>query len=276
MMDEQLKYIIKSTIIKNIIYIIFILTIFLIIRYSIYIAKKAVEKDEDFNKNLFPFIIFCLMFIGSFNGIAEKYEKIQKSLVISEKLFKIIDYIPNIRNTSKNKYSFMKINGNIEFNNINFSYPNKKEVEVLNNFNLKISPGMRLGIVGASGSGKSTIISLLQRLYDYNNSNKKIINNLIANNKEKKQLNKLNDYIELPNINSEALNLLNSKLIDSDSELISIESDINLNKNEPNNSNNNSNILIDNINIELLDLKNFHNQIGYVPQEPPLFNTTTL
>ena len=276
MMDEQLKYIIKSTIIKNIIYIIFISSIFLIIRYSIYIAKKAAEKDEDFNKNLFPFIIYCLMFIGSFNGIAEKYEKIQKSLVISEKLFKIIDYIPNIRNSSKNKYSFMKINGNIEFNNINFSYPNKKEVEVLNNFNLKISPGMRLGIVGASGSGKSTIVSLLQRLYNYNNSNKKIINNLTANNKEKKQLNKLNDYIELPNINNEALNLLNSKLIDSDSELISIESDINLNKNEPNNSNNNSNILIDNINIELLDLKNFHNQIGYVPQEPPLFNTTIL
>ena len=127
--------------------------------------------------NLFPFIIYCGMLIGTFNEIAEKFEKIQKSIVIAEKLFNIIDYIPNIKNAPYNEHSFMKIKGDIEFKNINFSYPTKKEVEILNDFNLKINKGMRLGIVGSSGSGKSTIISLLQRLYNCGNSNENILLN---------------------------------------------------------------------------------------------------
>ena len=268
--DEENKHLLKSTIINNVIYIIFVLTIFLIIRYGIYLAQK----DEGQNsKNLYPFIIYCLMFILSFNSIAEKIEKIQNSLVIAEKLFKIIDYIPNIKNAPINEYSFMKINGDIKFKNINFSYPTKKEVEILNNFNLEIKPGMRLGIVGASGSGKSTIISLLQRLYNCGHLDEKFSFNQDIDNKYISK--KLDEYIELPNFNTnEESDLLQSKLVDSDSELITVNSEKDMNKYEENKKN--SEILIDNINIKLLDIKNLHNQIGYVCQEPPLFNTTIL
>ena len=269
MWDEQYKFLIKSMITKNVVGIIFIAAILLIIRYGIYLAKKAGEKDENFAQNLFPFIMYCGMLIGTFNEIADKFEKIQKSLVIAEKLFKIIDYIPNIKNAPHNEFSYMKINGDIEFKNINFSYPTKKDVEILNNFNLKIKPGMRLGIVGASGSGKSTIISLLQRLYNCGNSDNIILNYEQTNG----NLKSTDEYIELPNINGDA-ELLNSKLIDSDTEILKLE-----NKNDKishDKTENNSCILIDNIDVKLLDIKNYHNQIGYVCQEPPLFNTTIL
>ena len=269
MWDEQYKFLIKSMITKNIIGIIFIAAILLIIRYGIYLAKKVGEKDENFAQNLFPFIMYCGILLGTFNEIADKFEKIQKSLVISEKLFKIIDYIPNIKNAPHNEFSFMKVNGDIEFKNINFSYPTKKDVEILNNFNLKIKPGMRLGIVGASGSGKSTIISLLQRLYNCGKSDNIILNNEHTNNKLKSK----DEYIELPNINGDS-ELLDSKLIDSDTEIIKLD---NFNgKSSHDEGGNNSCILIDNIDIKLLDIKNYHNQIGYVCQEPPLFNTTIL
>ena len=269
MWDDQYKFLVKSMITKNIIGVIFIAGILLIIRYGIYLAKKVGEKDENFAKNLFPFIMYCGMLLGSFNEIADKFEKIQKSLAIAEKLFKIIDYIPNIKNAPLNEFSYMKVNGDIEFKNINFSYPTKKDVEVLNNFNLKIKPGMRLGIVGASGSGKSTIISLLQRLYNCGNSDNIILNDEKTNG----NLKSTDEYIELPNINGDA-ELLNSKLIDSDTEILKIEN--NNDKESHNKIENNSCILIDNIDVKLLDIKNYHNQIGYVCQEPPLFNTTIL
>ena len=269
MWDDQYKFLVKSMITKNVIGVIFIAGILLIIRYGIYLAKKVGEKDENFAKNLFPFIMYCGMLLGSFNEIADKFEKIQKSLAIAEKLFKIIDYIPNIKNAPCNEYSFMKVNGDIEFKNINFSYPTKKDVEVLNNFNLKIKPGMRLGIVGASGSGKSTIISLLQRLYNCGNSDNIILNDEKTNG----NLKSTDEYIELPNINGDA-ELLNSKLIDSDTEILKIEN--NNDKASHDKIENNSCILIDNIDVKLLDIKNYHNQIGYVCQEPPLFNTTIL
>ena len=276
MMEEQYKFIIKTTITKNIITIIFIAIILLIIKYGIYITKKSQEKGENITENLFPFILYCLMLIGTFNEVADKFEKIQKSLVIAEKLFKIIDYIPKVKNLPKNEFSFMKIKGEVEFRNINFSYPTKNDVEVLNNFSLKIKPGMRLGIVGASGSGKSTIISLIQRLYNCGSSIENLKNEENINKNEK-----LDEYIELPNINSEGnLSLLDSKLIDSDSDILTVDTDIDtsLNKNDKNKKKHEeeSSILIDNINIKLLDIKNFHDQIGYVCQEPPLFNATIL
>ena len=139
--------------------------IILIVRLGIYFAKKEQEKNGDFTKNLLPFMIYSIMFI-TFKEISSKYEKIQKSLVIAEKVFKAIDYVPKIKNFPENKFSYMDIKGDIEFKNINFSYPTKKEVEILKNFNLKIDKGTFIRIVGASGSGKSTIVNLLQRLYN--------------------------------------------------------------------------------------------------------------
>lgn len=54
----------------------------------------------------------------------------------------------------------------IEFRDVTFSYPNRQEIPVLRNLNLKINKGESIGIVGASGCGKSTIIGLLERFYD--------------------------------------------------------------------------------------------------------------
>ena len=57
----------------------------------------------------------------------------------------------------------IKLNGNIKFNNVNFSYTEQK---VLNNINLSIESGKKAAFVGLSGSGKSTLINLLLRFYD--------------------------------------------------------------------------------------------------------------
>ena len=56
--------------------------------------------------------------------------------------------------------------GDIEFNNVSFSYPSRLEVPVLKNFSLRVQRGQSLALVGQSGSGKSTIVQLLERFYD--------------------------------------------------------------------------------------------------------------
>lgn len=61
-----------------------------------------------------------------------------------------------------------EIQGKIEFENVNFSYPDGKVA--LKNINLKLEKGQTLGILGSTGSGKSTLVHLLQRLYDYEGS----------------------------------------------------------------------------------------------------------
>ena len=274
MWKDNFNFLMKMTISKNVIGIIFIGGIMLVVRFGIYLAKKETEKNADFTKNLLPFMIYCVMFMTTFNEFSNKYEKIQKSLVIAEKVFKVIDYDPKIKNSPENKYSYMNIEGNIEFKNINFSYPTKKDVEILKKFNLKIDKGTCIGIVGASGSGKSTIVNLIQRLYNCG-SNIDINKNDVVNNMNNNKID--SEYIELPNMTVDNTSInLDAQLIDSDSSLLKINKEENEEIIKENNDNENSSILIDDVNLKYLDIKHFHNQLGYVCQEPPLFNTTIL
>lgn len=59
-----------------------------------------------------------------------------------------------------------KVEGHIKFKNVNFSYPSRPDVLIFNKLSLDIPPGKIVALVGGSGSGKSTIISLIERFYD--------------------------------------------------------------------------------------------------------------
>ena len=56
--------------------------------------------------------------------------------------------------------------GSVELRSVSFRYPARPEVQVFNDFSLRVEPGRSLALVGQSGSGKSTVISLVERFYD--------------------------------------------------------------------------------------------------------------
>ena len=62
-------------------------------------------------------------------------------------------------------------NGDIQYQNVSFSYPTRKDLEVLKDIDLHIKEGSKVALVGQSGSGKSTIVQLLMRFYDLNGGN---------------------------------------------------------------------------------------------------------
>lgn len=63
---------------------------------------------------------------------------------------------------------FDKLNGEIQFTNVTFSYPSRPDQIILRDFNLTLKPGQTVALVGSSGSGKSTVASLLERFYEPN------------------------------------------------------------------------------------------------------------
>lgn len=82
----------------------------------------------------------------------------------AERIFEILKEVPDLAN-GNNPIKKVK-NGNIEFNNVSFSYVNKKDKECLKNINIKIKSGETIGIIGGTGAGKSSFVNLIPRLYD--------------------------------------------------------------------------------------------------------------
>lgn len=84
----------------------------------------------------------------------------------ASKIFEMIDRNPNIHSENGKEKLLSHVRGEVEFNDVDFSYPSRPETLVLHGFNLKVQAGKMVGLVGGSGSGKSTAISLLERFYD--------------------------------------------------------------------------------------------------------------
>ncbi|HEX8576581.1 MAG TPA: ABC transporter transmembrane domain-containing protein [Flavobacterium sp.] len=114
---------------------------------------------------LISFVLYSTFIGASFGGIAELYAQIQKAVGATERVFELLDEVPEKINTVNNTVT-EKIKGNVTFQNVAFSYPSRKEIQVLHNVNFTASFGQKIAIVGPSGAGKSTISSLLLRFYD--------------------------------------------------------------------------------------------------------------
>lgn len=88
--------------------------------------------------------------------------------VAASRIFDRIDRVPEIDGEDTKGLVLENIRGEVEFRNVKFIYPSRPDTVVLKDFSLKIEAGKTVALVGSSGSGKSTVISLIQRFYDAN------------------------------------------------------------------------------------------------------------
>ncbi len=146
--------------------------IFNVIMYSMIIAVCLIgvrETDVQVGEivigiNLVSQILFAVMMFGM---IIQFFSRARASAI---RLNAILDMEPSILS---GKLEESTEPGVIEFNNVSFSYPKCSEV-VLDNINLKVNKGETLGILGATGSGKTTLVNLIGRFYDVTDGELKV------------------------------------------------------------------------------------------------------
>lgn len=105
------------------------------------------------------------------NQIANQYASILTAIAGAERVFTILD-TPDEIDEGTDDRKVEDIHGDIEFNHINFSYNPGKQI--LHDFNLKVKQGQKIALVGATGSGKTTVVNLLTRFYDVDSGEIKI------------------------------------------------------------------------------------------------------
>lgn len=112
-------------------------------------------------------MLFAIL-IGSFSlgGAGPQISSIATAIGAAKTIYEVIDRKSPIDSLTDAGIQPEKVVGNIEFKGINFHYPSRSDVPILHNFNLNVESGKTVALVGASGSGKSTIVKLFERFYD--------------------------------------------------------------------------------------------------------------
>ena len=114
---------------------------------------------------LITFVLYSTFVGASFGGIAELYAQIQKAVGATERVFELLEEKPEKIQSQKTVVT-QKIKGEVSFENVHFTYPSRKEIEVLKGVNFEAKSGQKIALVGPSGAGKSTISALLLRFYE--------------------------------------------------------------------------------------------------------------
>ena len=143
-----------------------ILALFGAIVGIVWYATKLLQGGEITFGEVISFVIYTSFIGASIGGIAELYAQIQKAVGATERIFEILDHTPEDIDLSEASKAPIRVRGSVEFDHIRFSYPTRKELEVLKDISFEAKAGERIAIVGPSGAGKSTITQLLLRFYE--------------------------------------------------------------------------------------------------------------
>ncbi|KAJ0002206.1 hypothetical protein NQD34_002002 [Periophthalmus magnuspinnatus] len=115
---------------------------------------------------LSSFLMYTFWVGISVAGLSTFYSELMKGFGAGARLWQLLDRTPELPLNEGLVLDDHKLKGLLEFSNITFAYPTRKEAPIFQNLSLLVPGGSVMAVVGPSGSGKSTLVSLLLRLYD--------------------------------------------------------------------------------------------------------------
>jgi ABC transporter fused permease/ATP-binding protein len=133
----------------------------------VWYGARLVNQDEMTFGNLIQFVLYSVFVGASIGGIAEMYAQIQKAIGAAERILQIMDETPEPYQAQA-ETNVVSISGSVKFADVQFRYPSRPDVSVLNGVSFEAKQGETVALVGPSGSGKSTIASLVLRFYEPN------------------------------------------------------------------------------------------------------------
>ncbi len=138
----------------------------------VWYGARGVLSEEVTIGTMVAFPLYITMLYRPIRMLADKFNTLQMGLIAAERVFKLLETRDAVQNDGT--LAPAKLQGDLEFENVWFSYSGNADEAVLKNVSFHIPPGNTLAIVGSTGSGKTTIISLLNRFYEIQSGSIKI------------------------------------------------------------------------------------------------------
>ncbi len=160
MFKAQIKSMVNFTVFMN--GIDFTQTVALIL--LVYVGAKLILAGTVLVGTVMAFGTYLQNFYGSLHDISEHYNTFQTAMVGAERITELLDHPVTIADKPGAREITEKLKGRVEFKDVTFSYDGKNDV--LKNISFTVEPGQTVAIVGPTGAGKTSIISLISRLYD--------------------------------------------------------------------------------------------------------------
>ena len=158
--NANIKAIFAYSVFFPIVEIVLALSVGLVVWFT---SKEALHLQQSQQGTVVAFILFLNLLFRPLRVIADKFNVLQMGIIASERVFKVLDNDDFTPPAAANAYRPGLVKGKIDFENVVFEY--NPGVPVLKDISFNVNPGETIAIVGHTGSGKSTIISLLNRLY---------------------------------------------------------------------------------------------------------------
>jgi ATP-binding cassette, subfamily B, multidrug efflux pump len=159
--NANIKAIFAYSVFFPIVEIVLALSIGLIVWWT---SKEALQLQQSQQGTVISFILCLNLLFRPLRVLADKFNVLQMGIIASERVFKVLDNEDFIPESHKEAYKpASSLKGKLEFEKVWFAYTN--EHYVLKDINFTVKPGETVAIVGHTGSGKTSIISLLNRLY---------------------------------------------------------------------------------------------------------------
>ncbi|MEE1342433.1 MAG: ABC transporter ATP-binding protein [Lachnospiraceae bacterium] len=132
-----------------------------------WIGAKMIVGSQLTTGELMSLLTYCMNILMSLMMLSMVFVMVSMSVASGKRIAEVINETSDLQNPEHPVYEVE--NGSIEFKNVSFSYQNKGGEAVLKNINLSINPGETIGIIGGTGSAKTSLINLISRLYDVQN-----------------------------------------------------------------------------------------------------------